>query len=91
MNEKIEKIRVSKAEKMFTLVKDNNDDVRIVMGNKIVSNKKFLSFEDADKYIGHKPWELIINCTLVVIEYHNNLKEHETEEKIEAIPEESKE
>lgn len=91
MNEKIEKIRVSKVEKMFTLAKDNEDNVRIVLGNKVVSNKKFKTFEDADKYIGHKPWELIVNCTLVVIEYHNDLKKNETTEETEVVPEESKE
>ena len=53
---------------MFMLAKQD-DKVIIVMGNYKASEKEFDTFEQADEYIETKPYELILNMTLIHKEY----------------------
>ena len=75
-NEDSTKFKKSEVEELFNLVKDHENKVRICLGMTCVSLKKFNTFEDADKYIKTKPYELLINSMFAVIQFN---KEHENE------------
>lgn len=64
---KVEIKETSKVEQyeMFTLV-TRSGKTQIAVTNKIVSRAEFDSIEAAKGYIDSKPWELIVNATLVV-------------------------
>lgn len=49
----------------FSLAKIENK-IRIVVGNNVVSNKSFDTFKQAEQYIGTKPYELILNTSLLM-------------------------
>lgn len=67
----------SKVEKVFSLVKDENGKVRIVMGNMLASRKEFDTFKQADEFIGTKPYELIFNGVEILMRYKNENKSNE--------------
>lgn len=69
------KFCVSKIDKVFALVKDEKEKVHICMAGKAVSRKTFDTFEQADKYLATKPYEIFINIAFII----KNLKENETE------------
>lgn len=48
-----------KSVEMFDIVERNKDDIIIVFGNSIVSERAFKTFEDAENYIKIKPYEII--------------------------------
>lgn len=62
----------------FALVKDGDVWV-IVMGNNLVSSKKFIYNYEAINYIEDKPWELIMNASFVYNSIVNELKNEEEE------------
>lgn len=70
---KNEQFRVSKNEKIFALVKDENGKIVVCAGGYAVSEKRFDTFEQADQYIATKPYEIIINLFYIL-----NKKDHET-------------
>lgn len=59
----------SKHTKFLTIVEMPNKKFIIVFGKYKVSNKDFEKVEEAEKYIGTKPWDLIINIMNVIAEY----------------------
>lgn len=69
-----EQFRVSKNEKIFALVKNQDGKIVICAGGYAVSEKKFETFEQADQYVATKPYEIIINLFYVL-----NKKRNETE------------
>lgn len=60
-------------ETIFTLVTRNNK-TRIAVTNKIISVKEFDTVKAAKEYIDSKPWELIVNATLVINDITNSKK-----------------
>ena len=72
-----ETIKVHKAKsKPFLIIEketDENKTFEIAIGQDIISEKKFNSYDEAQRYIGSKPWEIIINlaCLIYQIEKEN--------------------
>lgn len=62
-------------EKAFYLVKDKENKIIITLGGYAVSSKKFGNFEQANKYISCKPWEIILNSAAVILEKNEQLKQ----------------
>ena len=69
-----EQFKVSKNEKIFALVKDENGKIVVCAGGYAVSEKKFDTFEQADQYIATKPYEIIINLFYVLKKKDNEIK-----------------
>lgn len=67
----------SKTFEGFTIVKDEKGKFNIVIGNALISNKKFASPEKAEEYITTKPYELIFNTVFFILDK----KQHETSQK----------
>lgn len=76
----VEVVETNKTERYdeFFILVQRNDEVRIAVTNKIVTAKTFKTMEDAKKYIDRKPWELIVNTTIVINDINNELKMTET-------------
>ena len=55
----------SKTDELFNLVKQN-DKVIICVGNNKVSRKQFKTYNDAEKYIASKPYEILINVSILI-------------------------
>lgn len=72
-----ELVRQSKNDRIFTLVKDEQNKVHIVVGKDKVSNATFDSFEQADAYIGRKPYELIFNISYLICKHYEETKKME--------------
>lgn len=75
----------SKTDELFNLVKQNGK-VIICVGNNKVSRKQFKTFNDAEKYIASKPYEILINVSILIQkltanENQNTEKSAETEQK----------
>lgn len=60
---------------MFTLV-TRSKKTQIAVTNKIVSREEFESVEAAKAYVDSKPWELIVNATLVVMDLTNEERQN---------------
>ena len=56
----------------FTLVK-RKEQVLITIGNQVVSEKKFKTWEEATKYINKKEWELIAVTAMVLADKFTKL------------------
>lgn len=52
---------------MFDLIERNNEDIIIVFGNSIVSERAFKTFEEAEKYLNSKPYEIIFATTCAIV------------------------
>lgn len=63
-------------EKVFALVKDENEKVHICLGGYAVSEKEFDTFEQANAYIEKKPYELLINVCAVILTKKNGQNEN---------------
>lgn len=57
----------SKTNAMFALVTDKNGKINICAAGMAVSQKKFDTHEQAEKYIGSKPYEILVNLMFIVI------------------------
>lgn len=55
----------SKTEEMFNLVKTENGII-ITCGNYKISRKTFKTWKEADEYIASKPYEIIINVSVLM-------------------------
>lgn len=64
----------SKIDELFNLVKQNGK-VIICVGNNRVSRKQFKTFIQADNYIAAKPYELLINVSILIQKLQENEKE----------------
>lgn len=62
-------VKQSKIEPVFNLVSEEGKNVKIVMGNNVVSEKTFDSENDADNYIQSKPYELIFNACILFAQW----------------------
>lgn len=61
-------------EEMFNFRKTDKG-VIICAGDYRVSSREFKDFEDAEKYVKSKPYELTINTTILMLTLHYDLKE----------------
>lgn len=62
---------------LFRVVQNpDNEKYVILVGNQLVTNKKFDTEEDAITYLEEKPYEIIMNLMAIVIKFellhHNN-------------------
>lgn len=57
---------------LFALVRDNNKNVRIVMGENLISNAKFKTYKQADEYIKQKPYEILVNMNVTILKHMLN-------------------
>lgn len=79
--------KVSKHDPIFHLVKDEQGKVNIIVGNYRVSQGKFDTFEQAENYIGTKPYELIFTtCNVMTntIIQNEKTKEMQLADKVDA-------
>lgn len=65
--------------KVFGLAKNKEGKVIILLADYRVSAKEFNNFEEANRYIGQKPWELILNSIYVIEQI---AKKNENEKKV---------
>lgn len=56
----------------FTILETDDEKFLISLGNQIVSELTFDTLEEAEKYIDEKPWELILNSTMYLIQFNEN-------------------
>ena len=71
----------SKIDKIFLLVKDDENKVQIAVGKNIVSTKIFDNYKLAEEYINMKPYELIFNtCYCITQNIIKNEKIQTTKE-----------
>lgn len=66
-----QQFRVSKNEKIFALVKDQDGKIVICAGGYAVSQKRFETFEQADAYIATKPYEIMFNMYYILNKLEN--------------------
>lgn len=62
----------SKNDKMFYFVKDENGKIHICVGGYSVCEKTFDTFDQAEKYVGTKPWEILVNVCYLILKKHND-------------------
>lgn len=66
------------SEPIFAMVKDQKTEkISIVVGNYKVSTKEFNTFKEAETYIASKPYELLINTSVLFLNFskdENNSK-----------------
>ena len=80
---KNQNIKQSKQCQAFTLVKDK-DGIKICVGNYLVSPEKFKTFNDAEQFIGTKPYDLIFASILTLIELKKN-ENNQTQENAQSV------
>lgn len=78
---KNEQFRVSKNEKIFALVKNENGKVVVCAGGYAVSERQFDTFEQADQYIATKPYEIIINLFYILNKKNNETDKQNPQDK----------
>lgn len=78
---KNEQFRVSKNEKIFALVKNEDGKIVVCAGGYAVSGKKFDTFEQADQYIATKPYEIIINLFYILNKQNNETNKQNPQDK----------
>lgn len=61
----------SKNEEMFNLVK-TNEGIIITCGKYKVSRKTFKTWKEADEYIASKPYEIIINVSVLMLKLNED-------------------
>lgn len=67
-------VRKSKISEIFTLVKGEDGKIFIAVGQYKVSNKSFDTYDQAERYIGTKPYEIIVNLIGLAIYEKENEK-----------------
>ena len=75
-------INQSKIEPVFNLVSEEDKNVKIVMGNNVVSDKVFNSEDEAEDYIQSKPYELIFNACILFAQWTIKDNNHAEEKSI---------
>lgn len=78
---KNEQFRVSKNEKIFALVKDETGKIVVCAGGYAVSERKFDTYEQADRYIATKPYEIIINLFYILNKKNNETPKQNPQDK----------
>lgn len=66
----------SKNDKMFYFVKDKEGKIHICVGGYAVTEKTFDKFEQAEQYVGTKPWDIIVNVCYLIL--NKKAENHET-------------
>lgn len=69
----------SKVDELFNLVKTEKGIV-ICCGKFKVSSKYFKTYKQADDYIATKPYEILINVSVLMVKLNNNEEESKTTE-----------
>ncbi len=64
----------SETDELFAFAK-TKEGVIILIGKYKVSSKTFKNFEDAEEYIKSKPYEILINVTMLMTKLQDNEKE----------------
>ncbi len=62
----------------FTIVKIDDNGYRVAVGRYIVTEETFRTIETAEDYINSKPYELIINTILILLENEKQAKTEKT-------------
>lgn len=73
-------VKPSKVDELFTLVKNQDGSVAIVVGEFKAVPKDFEDFKAADAYIATKPYKLIFNTLQILMNYAQKQKEQTVEE-----------
>lgn len=66
----------SKVEPLFNMVK-TNEGIIITCGKYKVSNKTFKTWKEAEIYIASKPYEILINVSVLMCKLNENEKEQQ--------------
>ena len=72
---KNQEIKQSKHTTLFSIVKQK-EGYKIVTGNFIASSRSFKTINDAENYIGTKPWELIYNTIAIFRAYEKEMEKN---------------
>lgn len=64
----------SKVDELFNLVK-TQDGIVICCGKFKVSTRKFKTYKQADEYIAQKPYEILINVSVLMVKLNQDEKE----------------
>lgn len=76
-----ENFKVSKKCNIYAVVKDDKGKLHICCGGFAATSKTFDTYEQAEKYIGTKPYELIYNTMFIMLKKQNeNENTKETKE-----------
>lgn len=52
----------------FAIIRESkNEKFKLIMGNNIVSQEEFETFEDACEYVNKKPYELITAISIIIL------------------------
>lgn len=70
-----------KSDSPFTILENENKQFLISLGNQIVSEITFDTLDQAESYIYEKPWELILNSIMYLIQYNENYNKTENSNK----------
>lgn len=70
-----------KSDSPFTILETDDNKFLISLGNQIVSEMSFDKLEQAESYIYEKPWELILNSIMYLIQYNENYNKTENSNK----------
>lgn len=70
--------RKSKVCEYFAIVKDEKDKYNICAGQYKVSEKSFDTIDQAERYIGYKPYEIICNLIALFVKLHEDEKANKT-------------
>ncbi len=66
----------SESDELFAFAK-TEEGVIILIGKYKVSSKTFNNFKDAEEYLKSKPYEILINVTMLMTKLQENEKESE--------------
>lgn len=64
----------SESDELFAFAKTEKGII-ILIGKFKVSSKTFKNFEDAEEYLKSKPYEILINVTMLMLKLQENEKE----------------
>lgn len=70
-----------KSDSPFTILENEEGKFLISLGNQVVSEITFDTLDQAESYIYEKPWELILNSIMYLIQYNENYNKTENSNK----------
>lgn len=75
-NEELTVIDHESVEEIFTVVKKENGQVVITIGNTLISGRVFESLEEAKNWIKERPYELLLNLMCFTAKYIKDEKDN---------------
>lgn len=77
----------SKVDELFNLIKEQKTGkVIICVGNNKVSKKQFQTYKEADKYIASKPYEILVNVSVLIFKSLQDEKSKQIDKTNKAEP-----